>query len=116
MLAAKFLDDHYYNNAYYAKIGGISTQEMNRLEVDMLTLLDHRLYFSAEAVRSFLVQLQSGNLLLLECLSDSSKAQLAKKRKSFSLLDGGEEKRRHSDAAAACPVAAAAEGIACGAN
>ncbi|CBI16684.3 hypothetical protein AAG906_038667 [Vitis piasezkii] len=36
MVAAKFMDDMYYNNAYYAKVGGISTREMNFLEVDFL--------------------------------------------------------------------------------
>ncbi|GAA0173890.1 hypothetical protein LIER_27398 [Lithospermum erythrorhizon] len=36
MIAAKFLDDMYYNNAYYAKVGGINTAEMNFLEVDFL--------------------------------------------------------------------------------
>ncbi|KAK6918672.1 Cyclin PHO80-like [Dillenia turbinata] len=36
MVAAKFMDDMYYNNAYYAKVGGISTAEMNFLEVDFL--------------------------------------------------------------------------------
>ncbi|KAE8702776.1 Cyclin-U4-1 [Hibiscus syriacus] len=36
MVAAKFMDDLYYNNAYYAKVGGISTIEMNFLEVGFL--------------------------------------------------------------------------------
>ncbi|KAG9141872.1 hypothetical protein Leryth_013993 [Lithospermum erythrorhizon] len=36
MIAVKFMDDMYYNNAYYAKVGGISTIEMNFLEVDFL--------------------------------------------------------------------------------
>ncbi|KAL2478037.1 Cyclin-U4-1 [Forsythia ovata] len=36
MIAAKFMDDLYYNNACYAKVGGISTTEMNFLEVDFL--------------------------------------------------------------------------------
>ncbi|KAI4354662.1 hypothetical protein L6164_003509 [Bauhinia variegata] len=36
MVSAKFMDDMYYNNAYYAKVGGISTMEMNFLEVDFL--------------------------------------------------------------------------------
>ncbi|XP_047340823.1 cyclin-U4-1-like [Impatiens glandulifera] len=36
MVAAKFMDDMYYNNAYYGKVGGISTEEMNFLEVDFL--------------------------------------------------------------------------------
>ncbi|XP_039141529.1 cyclin-P4-1-like [Dioscorea cayenensis subsp. rotundata] len=36
LLAVKFLDDLYYNNAYFAKVGGISLMEMNFLEVDLL--------------------------------------------------------------------------------
>ncbi|KAG0477839.1 hypothetical protein HPP92_012558 [Vanilla planifolia] len=36
LLAVKFVDDLYYNNAYYAKVGGISTAEMNVLELDFL--------------------------------------------------------------------------------
>jgi hypothetical protein len=33
MLAAKFFDDQYFNNAYYAKVGGVPCNEMNLLEV-----------------------------------------------------------------------------------
>ena len=36
MVAAKFLDDIYYNNAYYGKIGGVPTAEMNKLELEVL--------------------------------------------------------------------------------
>ncbi|KAJ0042921.1 hypothetical protein Pint_18002 [Pistacia integerrima] len=36
LVSAKFMDDIYYNNAFYAKVGGISTAEMNLLEVDFL--------------------------------------------------------------------------------
>lgn len=43
MVAAKFMDDMYYNNAYYAKIGGISTKEMNFLELEFLFGLGFRL-------------------------------------------------------------------------
>ncbi|RLN95000.1 hypothetical protein BBJ28_00020271, partial [Nothophytophthora sp. Chile5] len=32
VLAAKFFDDHYFNNAYYAKVGGVPCAEMNELE------------------------------------------------------------------------------------
>jgi hypothetical protein len=31
MVAAKFLDDFYYKNEFYAKIGGISRAEINVL-------------------------------------------------------------------------------------
>ncbi|KAJ7548770.1 hypothetical protein O6H91_07G026100 [Diphasiastrum complanatum] len=43
MVAAKFLDDAFYNNAYYAKIGGVATYEMNRLELEFLFRLNFRL-------------------------------------------------------------------------
>ncbi|XP_010452710.1 PREDICTED: cyclin-U4-2-like [Camelina sativa] len=36
LVSAKFMDDLCYNNAYYAKNGGITTEEMNLLELDFL--------------------------------------------------------------------------------
>ncbi|ONK55604.1 uncharacterized protein A4U43_UnF1020 [Asparagus officinalis] len=36
LAAVKFMDDIYYNNTYFAKVGGISLMEMNYLEVDFL--------------------------------------------------------------------------------
>lgn len=36
MVAAKFFDDLYFNNAFYARVGGIPTRELNDLEVDFL--------------------------------------------------------------------------------
>jgi len=38
MLAAKFYDDQYYNNAYFGKVGGVPCSEMNSLEVEFLFL------------------------------------------------------------------------------
>lgn len=36
MLAAKFFDDVYFTNAFYADVGGIRVDELNMLEVDFL--------------------------------------------------------------------------------
>jgi len=36
MLAAKFYDDQYYNNAYFGKVGGVPCDELNSLEVEFL--------------------------------------------------------------------------------
>ena len=44
MLAAKFFDDQYFNNAYYAKVGGVPTNEMNTLEVEFLFMSNFTLY------------------------------------------------------------------------
>ncbi|KAI8336626.1 cyclin-domain-containing protein [Chlamydoabsidia padenii] len=42
-LSSKALSDSYCTNSHYAKIGGISTQELNALELEFLTLIDWRL-------------------------------------------------------------------------
>eukprot|EP00357_Protocruzia_adherens_P024892 CAMPEP_0115015722 /NCGR_PEP_ID=MMETSP0216-20121206/26955_1 /TAXON_ID=223996 /ORGANISM="Protocruzia adherens, Strain Boccale" /LENGTH=191 /DNA_ID=CAMNT_0002385931 /DNA_START=165 /DNA_END=740 /DNA_ORIENTATION=+ len=39
MLAAKFVDDYHYDNYQYSKVGGISLQELNSLEVLFLGAL-----------------------------------------------------------------------------
>mmetsp|Transcript_18472 Transcript_18472/g.41788 ORF Transcript_18472/g.41788 Transcript_18472/m.41788 type:complete len:284 (+) Transcript_18472:1-852(+) len=44
MLAAKFFDDVYYSNAYYAKVGGVRVQELNVLEALFLHLLGWRVH------------------------------------------------------------------------
>jgi len=44
MLASKFFDDVYYNNAYYARVGGISNQEVNSLEMEMLRMISFSLF------------------------------------------------------------------------
>ncbi|XP_010523281.1 PREDICTED: cyclin-U4-2-like [Tarenaya hassleriana] len=36
LVSSKFMDDMCYSNAYYARVGGISTEEMNILELDFL--------------------------------------------------------------------------------
>lgn len=53
MVAAKLIDDCHYNNAYYAKIGGVSTMEMNGLELAFLSGLGYRLHMSMSAFQSF---------------------------------------------------------------
>nr|CAG4710421.1 unnamed protein product [Naegleria fowleri] len=45
MVAAKFFEDKFYNNEYYAKIGGIEKEEMNRLEIDFLYMINFSLHF-----------------------------------------------------------------------
>ena len=48
MLAAKFFDDYFYNNAFYAKLGGVASAEMNSLELEFLQLLNFSLFVSPE--------------------------------------------------------------------
>eukprot|EP00004_Rigifila_ramosa_P017119 TRINITY_DN4132_c0_g1_i3.p1 TRINITY_DN4132_c0_g1~~TRINITY_DN4132_c0_g1_i3.p1 ORF type:complete len:253 (-),score=48.59 TRINITY_DN4132_c0_g1_i3:34-792(-) len=43
LTATKFYDDFYYNNTFYAKVGGVTTAELNALEIDFLFLLNFNL-------------------------------------------------------------------------
>lgn len=44
VVAAKFHDDAYASNDYFARVGGIHPTELNALEAEFLQLLDWRLY------------------------------------------------------------------------
>lgn len=50
LVASKVLDDFHHNNAFFARVGGVSNAEMNRLELELLAVLDfevmlsHRVY------------------------------------------------------------------------
>lgn len=48
MTAAKFYDDFYFKNDYYAKIGGISKGEINSLEVSFLEMINYDLFVTPE--------------------------------------------------------------------
>ncbi|EEF35864.1 cyclin-U4-1 [Ricinus communis] len=63
MVAAKFMDDMYYNNAYYAKVGGISTIEMNYLEVDFLFGLGFHLNVTPNTFHTYSSYLQREMML-----------------------------------------------------
>jgi hypothetical protein len=41
LIAGKYCDDLFYNNKYYAQLGGIPRNEMNLLEMEMFELLSH---------------------------------------------------------------------------
>ncbi|GER28794.1 cyclin family protein [Striga asiatica] len=64
MVSAKFMDDMYYNNAYYAKVGGISTAEMNFLEVDFLFGLGFNLNVSPSTFQKYCSYLQREMVIL----------------------------------------------------
>lgn len=65
MLAAKFFDDVYYSNAYYAKVGGVRPKEVNVLEAQFLELIDWRLHVTPqeyEQYRSSVCMAACGNV------------------------------------------------------
>ncbi|XP_021742481.1 cyclin-P3-1-like [Chenopodium quinoa] len=65
LLAAKFIEDVTYNNAHFAKVGGVSISEMNKLELKLLCSLDYKLHVTVETFDQYCLQLEkaagSGN-------------------------------------------------------
>mmetsp|Transcript_23585 Transcript_23585/g.22731 ORF Transcript_23585/g.22731 Transcript_23585/m.22731 type:complete len:499 (-) Transcript_23585:485-1981(-) len=59
MLAAKFFDDLFYNNAFYAKLGGVAPLEMNSLELDFLQLLNFSLFVTPEVYSKYHAELRN---------------------------------------------------------
>jgi hypothetical protein len=57
MLAAKFFDDCYYNNRYYARIGGVDATEINQLEVEFLFMTNFQLYVDPDCYVQYWRQL-----------------------------------------------------------
>ncbi len=60
--AAKFFDDRFYNNAYYARIGGIPLRELNSLEIEFLCLINFDLHVNEKSYKHFYNQLCSESL------------------------------------------------------
>lgn len=57
----------FFNNAYYARVGGISTVELNKLEMKFLFSLDFRLHVSVHTFGKYCTVLKreaTGGLLI----------------------------------------------------
>lgn len=61
--------NRYYNNAYYAKVGGICTKEMNLLELDFLFGLGFDLNVKPNTFQAYFSYLQNEMTLLHQPLS-----------------------------------------------
>ncbi|KAJ4770647.1 Cyclin-U4-1 [Rhynchospora pubera] len=73
MVAAKFMDDLHYSNAYYARVGGIEVSEMNYLELELLFGLQFELNVSPNQFNSYCTMLEAE--MCLESVSPISKLQ-----------------------------------------
>ena len=57
LVAAKFFDDQYYNNAYYAKVGGVPCAEVNSLELELLFSCGFSLHVSTDTFEKYFKEL-----------------------------------------------------------
>ena len=53
IIAIKYNEDEYYDNKFYAKVGGLTLKEMNNLEINYLSLIDFKLYISEEVFDNY---------------------------------------------------------------
>ena len=54
VIAAKFVEDQWFSNSHYARVGGIATcAEMNRLELTMLALIECDLLVPLELFHTY---------------------------------------------------------------
>ncbi|XP_071702647.1 cyclin-U1-1-like [Rutidosis leptorrhynchoides] len=63
MVAAKVLDDEHYNNAFYARVGGVTNAELNRLELEFLFMLDFDLTVTSRIFESYCLHLEREMLM-----------------------------------------------------
>lgn len=59
MLSAKYFDDQYFNNAYYAKVGGVPCNEINSLEVEFLFMINFTLFVSTDTYTQYFTELSN---------------------------------------------------------
>ena len=53
VLAIKYNEDYYDDNAYFSKVGGVSLTEMNDLEREFLTILDYKLFVNEDLYKIY---------------------------------------------------------------
>lgn len=58
VLAIKFNDDQYYDNEYYAALGGIDCTELSALETEMIQLLDFKLFVADDEHGKYLTSME----------------------------------------------------------
>lgn len=57
LIATKVVDDVLYDNAHFARVGGLDVKELNMLELDLLKVLQFKLYISAEEFEAYEMRL-----------------------------------------------------------
>ncbi|KAG8391613.1 hypothetical protein BUALT_Bualt01G0205600 [Buddleja alternifolia] len=58
MVASKYVEDMNYRNSYFARVGGLSTTEMNNLEVEFLFMMKFKLHVNVSVFESYCCHLE----------------------------------------------------------
>ncbi|CAG8607848.1 12456_t:CDS:2, partial [Gigaspora rosea] len=71
-VSSKALCDSYCTNTHYARVGGISTQELNTLELEFLKLIGWQLICTSETLQQYYVNLVKQNSLYRRAVTTDS--------------------------------------------
>ncbi|KZV47336.1 hypothetical protein F511_30156 [Dorcoceras hygrometricum] len=58
MVASKYVEDMNYRNSYFARVGGLTTNEMNTLEFEFLFLMRFKLHVNVSVFESYCSHLE----------------------------------------------------------
>ncbi|XP_057742265.1 cyclin-U2-1-like [Arachis stenosperma] len=58
MMASKYVEDMNYRNSYFARVGGLTTNELNKLEVEFLFLMGFKLHVNVSVFESYCCHLE----------------------------------------------------------
>jgi hypothetical protein len=58
IIAIKYHEDHYYKNTFYAKVGGISIDEFNKLEKSFLEMIEYSLFIDNDTYNIYFNKLE----------------------------------------------------------
>ncbi|KAG5538653.1 hypothetical protein RHGRI_019274 [Rhododendron griersonianum] len=58
MVASKYVEDMNYRNSYFARVGGVTTNEMNNLELEFLFLMGFKLHVNVSVFESYCCHLE----------------------------------------------------------
>lgn len=58
MVASKYVEDMNYRNSYYAKVGGLTVEEMNNLELEFLFLMGFKMHVNLSVFESYCSHLE----------------------------------------------------------
>ncbi|XP_039029890.1 cyclin-U2-2-like [Hibiscus syriacus] len=58
MVASKCVEDTNYRNSYFARVGGLTKKELNKLEVEFLFLIDFKLHVNVSVFESYCSHLE----------------------------------------------------------
>ncbi|XP_028754181.1 cyclin-U2-1-like [Neltuma alba] len=58
MVASKYVEDMNYKNSYFARVGGLTTKELNDLEVEFLFMMGFKLHVNVSVFESYCSHLE----------------------------------------------------------